>query len=157
MARETLAERLRQEHHRLIGALQALRQTLLDRDRAGAIETLDRLDRLAGPHIRFEEEWLFPALGSRLDDRRLHDLTREHVDVADIIRLIRVKLAAPDIQGDEYLALAATLAPFFAHTVTCDGLNVLITHCDDAGQTRLHKALDDEMARPLLLTEYRTR
>jgi len=65
--------------------------------------------------------------------------------------------AAPAIRGDEYLTLARALAPFFEHTIACNGLNVLVSHCDDADQARLHAALDKERAQSLLLTDYRAR
>lgn len=147
-----LVQRLKADHKATILALTELRRALVQRDREAARRRAEELDLLAGPHIRFEEQSLYPAL-RKVDAHRIDALHREHETIAVALGDIRRRLEDGDGHVP-YRVLAAELTPFFNHTLSCDGVLYLVERFGAAQQDELCRELDSGAVDPLCLTEY---
>ncbi len=67
-AQLNVIEEFREDHRKIRDLILELAASLRQHDVAQARELLASLDRLAGPHFRFEEEALYPALRQFLVD-----------------------------------------------------------------------------------------
>jgi len=101
----------------IIGALQSK-----DVGQAGAI--LGRLDALVGPHFRFEEEALYPALRVFLGEY-VDQLLQEHDGVIDTARACAALLGQATLTDEEAEQAARAARALLVHVSNCDGLAIL--------------------------------
>lgn len=147
----SLVEQLRDEHRQTVLSLSELRRSLLAEDREAALRAADALDLLTGPHIRFEEQSLYPAL-REVDPSRVKELHLEHGAIARTLSSIRQRLA-DGATAVPFHVIAAELAPFFHHTLSCDGALYMVERFTDEVKAALQAALDRERAGRGRLTE----
>ena len=73
-------------HQRLVAGLRQIIQAIEQEDYATAVESAGEIDRLAGPHVEFEERYLYPvveeidgeATASRLYTQHVHSIATLH-------------------------------------------------------------------------------
>ena len=101
----------------IIGALQA-------KDVSKAREVLGKLDTLVGPHFRFEEEALYPALKVFLGEY-VDELLKEHDGVIGTARTCAELLQKESLTDQEAQQAAHAARALLVHVSNCDGLAIL--------------------------------
>jgi Hemerythrin HHE cation binding domain len=118
-------EVFKNEHRAICDALLNLIQAFRVRDLFGVRHFLKRAAALSGPHFRYEEESLYPALVAVFDEEQVQKLLVDHERAIDAARnLVRLaaqsELTEPDAEaGAKY---ARSLLP---HVFECDGLSIM--------------------------------
>ncbi|OGO19291.1 MAG: hemerythrin [Chloroflexi bacterium RBG_16_50_9] len=89
-----------------------------------AQEILGELDAVLGPHFRYEEETLYPALKEFLGDY-VDGLISEHDSAISAAKTAVGLLSQPSLSKAEGKKLAKTARALLVHVSNCDGLNIL--------------------------------
>ena len=114
----------RQDHRKvrdlLISLAEAIEKGQLDKARA----TLGEIDVLVGPHFRYEEEALYPAMKQLLGEY-VDTLIEEHDGAISTAKTAASLLAKPSISPEEAKAAAKAARLLLVHVCNCDGLNIL--------------------------------
>ena len=87
-------------------------------------EILGQIDALTGPHFRYEEETLYPAMKEFLGDY-VDSLIEEHGGVIDTAKTAAKLLSHPSLSKEEGKAIAKAARALLVHVSNCDGLNIL--------------------------------
>lgn len=120
---DVIAE-FREDHRRvrdgLLEITAALRAKEVDRARA----ILGELDSMVGPHFRFEEEALYPALRELLGEY-VDQLIAEHDGVIETARRCAELLERTSLTDEEASQAAAAARALLVHVSNCDGLAIL--------------------------------
>jgi hypothetical protein len=95
-----------------------------DRERIGAL--LERTAALTGPHFRYEEETLYPALKAIFGEPYIDHLFHEHDGAIERAATL-VGLAQQNTLSDADVAHAVRLVrEILPHVSDCDGLSVMV-------------------------------
>ncbi len=138
MARLDFIAELRKDHRKVRDRLLDLIGALGSKDFALAREILAALDVMVGPHFRFEEEHLYPALRVFLGDH-LDRLVKEHDEVIETARSCVELLRKATVTDEEARQVADAARAMFVHVSNCDGL---LLFCE-----LLEPAVIDELSR----------
>ncbi|TWU50564.1 hypothetical protein Poly51_38560 [Rubripirellula tenax] len=135
------------EDHRTLtqGYLRLLR--LLDEGEfAKAAVEARRLDELAGPHIAFEEAFLYPKVGESRGEDYTGKLYAEHAQILDALIELRGLDADSDLSNEAAQSLKQRLQHGLDHAATC---GTLLSHLKalppDQQDQALHQLLDFRM------------
>ncbi len=120
---DILAE-FRADHRQVRDGLIELTNALQAKDIKRAREILRQIDKLVGPHFRFEEEALYPALRVFLGEY-VDDLIKEHDGVIATARAAADLLQKSELSDAEANAAAKNARALLIHVSNCDGLSIL--------------------------------
>lgn len=116
----------RTEHREVRDALLDLVDAFSERDRDRIRSLLGRVAALTGPHFRYEEESLYPALIGIFEEAYVEYLYEAHDGAIARARTL-VELAGQETLSDEDVALAIHLIrEILPHVSDCDGLSVMV-------------------------------
>ncbi len=108
-----------------------IRDNLLDMANAAeagdvtkARDILGQIDVMVGPHFRYEEETLYPAMKEFLGDY-MDSLIEEHGGVIDTAKTAAKVLSQSSLSEEEGKAVAKAARSLLVHVSNCDGLNIL--------------------------------
>ncbi len=119
----------REDHRKVRDGLLDIIEALKAKDVKKARQILDNLNTLVGPHFRYEEETLYPALKVFLGEY-VDQLLSEHDGVIDTAKTCAT-LLQKDILTDEEATEAANAArALLVHVANCDGLAILSERLD---------------------------
>lgn len=126
MSHQQFAEQFRAEHRQVRDLLLQLLQAFEQRDTRQAGELVQSIAALAGPHFRYEEEAVYPALVTIFGEEYVQKLLSDHDRViASAARLSALsqkqKLEESDVQ--EASRLIRSILP---HVSDCDGLSIMV-------------------------------
>lgn len=115
----------REEHREIRDALLDLVDSLRHRDHGRAQALLDRIAILTGPHFRYEEEAMYPALTSIFGPEYIAKLLEDHDGAIRTARRLVELTERPLTEADsvEAVRLARTILP---HVSDCDGLSIMV-------------------------------
>lgn len=114
----------REDHRKVRDGILNISKALREKDVAKAREILGELNVLTGPHFRYEEEYLYPALRSLLGEY-VDQLYSEHDTVISTAKVC-ANLLSKDVLTDEEAAEAEKAAmALLVHVSNCDGLAIL--------------------------------
>lgn len=132
MLADRFAEVFRQEHRQVRDLLLDLIQAFEDRDLPQVRELLGRVAALTGPHFRYEEEALYPALTRIFGVGYIEELFRAHDRaIAGARRL--VELAGKDqLTDDEVAEAVGIVRGILPHVSDCDGLSIMVERLPEA-------------------------
>mgnify|MGYP005837012561 CR=1 FL=1 len=119
----------REDHRTVRDGLLELIDALRAKDVGLARQVLGKLNELVGPHFRFEEEALYPALRKFLGEY-VDELLSEHdgvIATAKACAQLLEKDALTDHEADEAARAARAL---LVHVSNCDGLAILCERLD---------------------------
>jgi hypothetical protein len=133
------------DHRAFTRELVALKSALEARDWRAARRLADEVDRLAGPHIAFEEEELYPVLARILGDAFAAELYDEHATGCSLIHALHDLVNCPDERAAAELARRA--GTMLDHTVRCGSLLSYLNVLDEAEHARLLERLETHRAR----------
>lgn len=114
----------RADHRKVRDGLLVLASAAETGDLETARKTLGAIDTLVGPHFRYEEESLYPALREFLGEY-VDQLVAEHKGVIDTAKVAASLLSKPTLTKEEGSAVAKAARSLLVHVSNCDGLNIL--------------------------------
>ena len=127
----------RQEHREIRDAILDLIEAARRDDTIGARRLVWRLAELIGPHFRYEEECLYPALVEFFGPEYLESLCTEDDSAIGAARRLAelVERAAPSASDREEMeALARGLLP---HVSDCEGLSIMVERLPEPDVVRI--------------------
>jgi hypothetical protein len=129
-----------QAHRHFIGGLQRILACLDGGDLPGAIAAGRELDRVAGPHIEFEETVFYPLLVGPMGREAVQRLYQEHAAGRDGLRtLLSIE--------------TGTLSPAAEETVR-EQIHVALEHATTCGTLLSHVAALDEGIKERILAKH---
>lgn len=114
----------REDHRKVRDGLLNLASAARARDLAKARDILGQIDTLVGPHFRYEEEHLYPALKEFLGDY-VDSLIKEHDGAIETAKTAARLLSQASLSEAEGKAVAQAAMALLIHVSNCDGLNIL--------------------------------
>jgi hypothetical protein len=129
---ETFAAVFGEEHRVIRDLLLALVAAFEARDPQRALPLLVELAGVAGPHFRYEEESLYPALVPLFGAEYVDKLLSDHdVAIGSATRL--VELSRRDaLTAEEVAEAVRLLRGILPHVSDCDGLSIMVELLPDA-------------------------
>lgn len=117
---------LEADHRQVRDILLDLIEAGRDGDGTKALELLLVLDKLGGPHFRFEEESLYPALAKFFGQEYYEYLLGVHDRIIRSAKVLAGILGDSDIGDGEAAKLADIVRnEILPHPIECDGLTLL--------------------------------
>ncbi len=120
---DAIAE-FREDHRKVRDDVIALSEALRNKDVKKAREILGRLDNLTGPHFRYEEETLYPAMREFLGEY-VDQLIKEHTDIVNTAKACASLLSKDELTDDEAVEAEKAAKALLIHVSNCDGLAIL--------------------------------
>jgi hypothetical protein len=114
----------REDHRKVRDYLLDLADAAEAGDVAKAGGILGQVDTLIGPHFRYEEETLYPAMKEFLGDY-VDSLIEEHGGAIETAKTAAKVLSQPTISEEEGQVVAKAAKALLVHVSNCDGLNIL--------------------------------
>ncbi len=123
MAQINPLEALKSDHQEVRDNLLALLDALSKKDATRALEVLIYLDKLTGPHFRFEEESLYPALKKLFGEAYYEHLLTAHDRVIKAAKELAAVLGKGELTDEEAQRLVELVRrEVLPHPVECEGL-----------------------------------
>ena len=124
MAQQDVIQEFRQDHRQVRDGLLELSAALEKGQVAQASEILGSLDKLVGPHFRYEEEALYPSLREFLGEY-VDQLLSEHDDVIKTAKGCAELLSKESLTEEERKSTMKAARALLVHVTNCDGLGIL--------------------------------
>ena len=145
-----LAQAFGADHRSMMRGLAAILREIEAADCAAARQQAHEVDQLAGPHIQFEEEVLYPEIGRARGAEYERQLRDEHATIRNAL----ARLLATEVSPGEERAFCEELRPAFETAVQhAESCGTLISHLKTLPSGEQERAL----ARLLQLRELGTR
>lgn len=126
MLSEQFAQIFRDEHRKVRDTLLDLILAFQKRDKARIQSLLNQAAIYTGPHFRYEEEALYPALVEIFGDEYIQQLLADHDRVIGTAKKL-IELASKDSITDEDVMEATRLIrKVLPHVSDCDGLSIMV-------------------------------
>lgn len=129
----------RQTTRRLSRLLKALRRN----DPAEARRLADELDRIAGPHIRFEEEIFYPEVARILGREYAARLYDEHQIGRGALADILSRDTAGPLEPEEQKDLVGRVETAVSHAASCGTLLSHLTGMEESQQAEMLSRLEE--------------
>ncbi|GBC96069.1 hypothetical protein HRbin16_01870 [bacterium HR16] len=126
MLAQEFTQLFREEHRQVRDLLLDLQQAFERRDNTQAQQIVQRIAELTGPHFRYEEESVYPALIGIFGEEYVSKLLSDHDRViASARRLVALAQTNPlgEAEVQEARALIRSVLP---HVSDCDGLSIMV-------------------------------
>ncbi|GMR04547.1 MAG: hypothetical protein BMS9Abin23_0445 [Thermodesulfobacteriota bacterium] len=117
-------EEFREDHRKVRDAILDITQAIKEKDLARAREILGQLDTLTGPHFRYEEEYLYPALRTFLGEY-VDQLISEHDNIVETAKVCAELLSKDTLTDQESEDAQRAAMALLIHVSNCDGLAIL--------------------------------
>ncbi|MEJ5250540.1 MAG: hemerythrin domain-containing protein [Chthonomonadetes bacterium] len=126
MSHQQFAEQFRAEHRQVRDLLLQLLQAFEQRNTSRASELVRSIAALTGPHFRYEEEAVYPALVPIFGDDYVQKLLSDHdrvISSAARLSALAQKQALEEGEVQEAVRLIRGILP---HVSDCDGLSIMV-------------------------------
>ncbi len=114
----------REDHRKVRDNLLDLASAAEAKDLTKARDALGQIDVLAGPHFRYEEETLYPAMKEFLGDY-VDSRIGEHDGAIDTAKTAAKLLSQSSLSKEDGQVVAKAARALLVHVSNCDGLNIL--------------------------------
>ena len=129
-----------QEHRQMRDALLELIEAFENNDSERALEAIEEMAALAGPHFQHEQEALYPALAEAHGEEQVEKLVEEHGEAVEAARQL-AELAEQEELDEQAAAYGAELArQLLPHVSEPDELAVMVEVLEPETLKELHKA-----------------
>ncbi len=126
MEAERFTQVFRDEHRKIRDLLPELIEAFKARDPERIRPLLGQTATATGPHFRYEEEILYPALVELLGKAYMEQLLREHDRAIETAKRL-TELASRETLSDSEVAEAVELIRgMLPHVSDCDGLSLMV-------------------------------
>jgi len=131
-----------EDHKHMIGGFAKLKRALEQGAAAEAKQIADDLDRLAGPHIQFEEEVLYPRVAEARGRSYAERLYEEHADGKQAIRTLRERSPSELTEPETRAQLISGVQTVLDHAISCGTLLSHLTSLPADSQQELLARLE---------------
>ncbi len=149
-----LIQEFHSDHQKVVGALCELRQAILDREILHVRIILESAETMVGPHFKFEELHLYPALEPFLGESYTKKLYNEHDGVFRSVRRIAQLAQKAEWSEADHQSAIANLELIYEHPIACDGLSLWIEKLSDKEQDELFERMRKVRQQGTRLSEY---
>jgi hypothetical protein len=118
-----LASEFQADHQRILDALLAVRGVICEGTPSRLHAILDRADRLLGPHCKWEEVFLYPALAALVGEVAVQRLITEHDGVHRSLQRLAELARVPRWSDAERRAAHEHWGILIEHLTNCDALS----------------------------------
>jgi hypothetical protein len=132
-----LFEGFKGEHREIRDTVYALVEALREGRVGDARHCLGRLDRLAGPHFRYEEEAMYPALEPYFPRGYIASKLGDHDGAIRTARFLAELLQAEELQPEQRQQAAERAVELIIHVSDCDGLAIILERLPEAELQRI--------------------
>lgn len=147
-------ENFTEEHRQVRDTLMDLVGAVKEDDVETAREKLAEIDELSGPHFRYEEETLYPALVEYFGEEQVIDLVEEHDEAIETARELNELLQDETIPEDERNSIVETVSPLLVHVSDCEGLTIYMEEMSDETLDKVAESRERALEENAPLTEY---
>jgi hemerythrin len=140
------------DHRKVIDHLIELQAAIQADEMPKARDILKSLDRLVGPHFKFEEEHLYPELRLFLGER-IDEMLKEHEGAVSITGSLVNYLSKDKHSQEEKKAALRDLSGFFVHAANCDGLVLLAERLTEEKRRELTEKFQQTKKEKVLLSQ----
>lgn len=146
---------LKADHVKVRDGLLELIDATSRRDATKALEILIRLDKFTGPHFRFEEESLYPALERFFGKEYYEHLLNAHDRVIRTAKQLAAILGKGEITEKESQELPAVIrTQVLPHPIECEGLTLFTERLSKKELDRIAANLADSQKANVPLLEW---
>ncbi len=131
MDREYFFKEFRQEHREIRDLLFELITSFGQKDYEKSAALLKSLDILSGPHFRFEEESLYPALIQVYGEGYINKLLTDHDLAIARAKKLGSKISIGSSNEDDITECINTVRSILPHVSDCEGLSIMVEKMDD--------------------------
>ena len=124
LAKLDVIQEFREDHRKVRDGLLDLSDALQKHDVAKARQILGNINTLVGPHFRYEEEALYPALRQFLGEY-VDQLLKEHDQVINTAKTASNLLSKKALTDEETTNAIKAARSLLVHVSNCDGLGIL--------------------------------
>ncbi len=114
----------REDHRKVRDGILEITQALKEKDIVRARDVLGRIDALTGPHFRYEEEYLYPAMREFLGEY-VDQLISEHDNIVATAKVCAGLLSKDTLTDQESEDAQKAAMALLIHVSNCDGLAIL--------------------------------
>lgn len=139
MLANRFSEVFRQEHREIRDALFALAQAFRDLDRDRISATIQEIAQLTGPHFRYEEEALYPALVEIFGEAYVEKLLSDHDRAIGTAEALSELAAKEHLDWHDSQRATDFVRSILPHVSDCEGLSIMVETFPD---TQIQKVLD---------------
>lgn len=143
----------REDHRKVRDGILEITEALGRRDMKKAKEVISRLNILVGPHFRYEEEHLYPALRRFLGEY-VDQLHKEHDDVIGTAKACVDLLSKKNPTEREAEEARKAAMALLIHVSNCDGLAILAERLPEKELQDLGDRLDESRRAGVPLLEW---
>lgn len=147
-------ENFTEEHRQVRDTLMELVEAVKQDDVETAREKLAEINELSGPHFRYEEETLYPALVEYFGEEQVIDLVEEHDEAIETARELDELFQGGTIPEDERESIVQTVSPLLVHVSDCEGLTIYMEEMSDETLDRVAESRERALEEDAPLTEY---
>ena len=119
---ERLRQAFVQDHREMTRGYKTLLRLLDQRDFVRLSEEANRLDKTVGPHIEFEERFLYPSLGESRGEGYVSQLLHEHSQVLSVLTELQHLTADAEPSVKQIDTWISQLMVGLEHASTCGTL-----------------------------------
>jgi|GEM_PF-495827 len=123
---ERFARLFREEHRRVRDVLLDLLRAFQERDRAAIRRLLRECTELTGPHFRYEEESLYPALVQIFGEEYIEHLLLAHDGAIAAARGLIDLAAKPELTDSDLAEARQRVLVLLPHVSDCEGLSIMV-------------------------------
>lgn len=120
---DRLIQEFHADHKQIIEVLRGLHRAISNGDLPGMRSSLAHADRLLGPHCKWEEVFLYPALTGLIGEVAIQRLMTEHDGVHRTLRRMAELAQGGRWSEAERRAVHEHWSLLVEHTMNCDGLS----------------------------------
>lgn len=144
-----LEQELQDDHKKALDAIFDLLKAIEGRDAPKARETMGIIDMASGPHWRWEEEALYPAL-RQFSDELVDGLLKEHDDYIDAVAELTSRFKKKGLSGllrgqglsaGDWARARELTQTLIYHLATCDGLLMWIEILGEEDELTIRQAI----------------
>ena len=158
MTRPDPLKEFSEDHHQVRELLLRLIDEIEKGEIKKARETLAEIDRLVGPHFRFEEEALYPLLRRFLGDAYYESLLQAHDRVIRTTRELAQSLSKETLTPEERRRLIEAIKNnVLPHVVECEGLTIFADKLSREDLEKLAEAMERARRENVPLLEWAER
>ena len=136
---DQLSQAFTDDHKVMMRGFRDLLQALDQRDYAAAARLATKLDLVAGPHIEFEERYLYPAVKESRGEEYVSRLYEEHYQLLSVIVSLQTLTEDAAASDDRIASWKKSLELGLDHAATC---GTLLSHLQAGAEQRQRNYLE---------------
>lgn len=157
MLANRFSEMFRQEHRKIRDALFTLDKAFQDLDRDRISATIEEIAELTGPHFRYEEEALYPALAEIFGEAYIEKLLSDHDRAIGTAEALSKLAAKEDLNWHDSQRATDFVRSILPHVSDCEGLSIMVETFPDEQVQRILETREACAREGLDLIQWATR